>query len=161
MLALLSVGSTHLPAAESKAKESGPQEVVKNLYAAHDAKKSPFFQSKKRGELDKYFTKDLADLIWNDQVKSKGEVGALDFDPLYAAQDTEITKFAIGEAKIGGGKKSAAPAGEEAVVEVNFKNIGKAQTLTYQIQKTKDGSWKISDIRYPDKRTLRKILSGA
>ena len=47
--------------------------------------------------VDKYFVKSLADLIWKDAHGPKGEVGAIDGDPLYDAQDMEIKKFAIGE----------------------------------------------------------------
>jgi len=58
-------------------------------------KRSPFFQTRSRALLTLYFTRELADLIWKDAVTSKGEVGALDGDPLYDAQDFEIKKFLI------------------------------------------------------------------
>jgi hypothetical protein len=60
-----------------------PDVVVKNLYAAHNAKRGPFFQTKNRALVNQYFQKELADLIWKDAVGSKGEVGVLNFDPMY------------------------------------------------------------------------------
>src|SRR5689334_11223404 len=80
-----------------------PETLVADLYKAHDAKQSPFFQKRSRARVDKYFTKRLADLIWKDVTKTpKGEVGKLDGDPLYNAQDMEIKAFAIGKATVKG-----------------------------------------------------------
>src|SRR5689334_3224246 len=93
-----------------------PEAVVADLYKAHNAKRSPFFQTKNRALVDKYFTKPLADMIWKDAVTSKGEVGALDGDPLYNAQDIEIKNFAIGKADI---------KGDAATIRVTFTNLGK------------------------------------
>lgn len=64
---------------------------VVDLYRQHNRKRSPFFQTRSRALINKYFAKALADLIWKDAMKAKGEVGALGADPLYDAQDTEIT----------------------------------------------------------------------
>src|SRR5206468_7220680 len=71
-------------------KQVSPDALVKDLYRAHDQKRGPFFQTKSRALLDKYFEKTLANMIWKDRVTSKGEVGVLDGDPLYDAQDMEI-----------------------------------------------------------------------
>ena len=80
--------------------ETAPDVLVADLYKQHDADKSPFFQTKNRALVDKYFTKSTADLIWKDAVKSKGGVGALEADPLYDAQDSEIKNFKVGQANI-------------------------------------------------------------
>jgi hypothetical protein len=74
-----------------------PNVIVKNLYAAQKAGSGPFFQYKNRIFVDKYFTKDFADMIWKDAMKAKGEVGAIDFDPLYGSQDPQIKEFMIME----------------------------------------------------------------
>ena len=76
-----------------------PEALVADLYRVHKAKRGPFFQSRNRALVNKYFEKDLAYLIWNDAVKSKGEVGVIDGDPLYDAQDMEIKHFAINKAR--------------------------------------------------------------
>lgn len=124
-----------------------PDKVVANLYRQH-AKQSPFFQTKSRALLDTYFTKKLADLIWKDAVTSKGEIGALDADPLYNAQDMEIKKFAIQPATIQGNK---------ATVKVTFENYGEKQAFVYLLTQEPNG-WKIDNIRYNADYSLLKIL---
>src|SRR5260370_36954511 len=92
-----------------------PNALVADLYRVHNQKHSPFFQTRSRALLYKYFEKDLADLIWKDAVKSRGEVGAIDGDPLYDAQDMEIKHFAIAKPRYEPGR---------AMVDANFENLG-------------------------------------
>lgn len=125
-----------------------PSALVADLYRQHDAKKSPFFQDKNRALVDKYFTRATADLIWKDSTTSGGEVGALDGDPLYDAQDTEIKKFLIGKASI---------AGTKATVPVTFTNFGQKKTVTFALVK-ENGKWKIDDIGYGADYTLVSML---
>lgn len=87
--------SVVVQAQSTSTKRPGPDTLVADLYKANKQKRSPFFQTRSRALLYKYFEKTLADLIWKDAVHSKGEVGAIDGDPLYDAQDMEIKKFAI------------------------------------------------------------------
>ncbi|GAB3956472.1 hypothetical protein GCM10028805_46440 [Spirosoma harenae] len=126
---------------------TSPDKVVANLYQQH-AKQSPFFQTKNRVLLDTYFTKKLADLIWKDAIESKDEVGAIDGDPLYNAQDTEIKKFAIHPAKIQGNK---------ATVNVTFENFKQKQLIVFLLTQEPKG-WKIENIKYTDGYSLLKIL---
>jgi hypothetical protein len=64
---------------QSRAKPlKSPEALVADLYRAEKEKRSPFFQTRSRALLYKYFEKDLSDLIWHDAVKSKGEVGVID-----------------------------------------------------------------------------------
>lgn len=127
-------------------KTIAPNIVVKNLYAAHKAGRSPFFQTKSRVLLDKTFTRYLADLIWKDAVDSKGEVGAISFDPLYGSQDPQITNFKIMETGWGGDSKYGPD--DEAVVQVTFKDSGKERMVSYQFKLGKDKNWKIYDVHY-------------
>jgi hypothetical protein len=120
-------------------QKDAPDAVVKDLYRQHDANKSPFFQTKSRSLVDKYFTKKLADLIWKDANDSKGEVGALGADPLYDAQDTDIKKFNVGAPKI---------ENDRATVNVIFENYGKKTTIIYSLVR-QNADWKIADIKYP------------
>ena len=124
------------PANAAPAQKDAPDAVVKELYKQHDAKNSPFFQTKDRAAVDKYFTKRLADLIWKDAVASEGEVGALGADPLYDAQDTEITGLKIQADQVDG---------DQALVLVTFKNFGKAKSLIFNVVR-ENGAWKISNI---------------
>jgi hypothetical protein len=127
---------------------TSPAALVADLYKQHNAKKSPFFQDKNRALVDKYFTRDTADLIWKDSTTSSGEVGALDGDPLYDAQDTDIKKFVIGKASV---------AGEKATVVVTFTNFGQKKAVTFAL--VKDGAkWKIDDISYGADYTLVSML---
>ncbi len=127
------------------AKPKSPDALVADLYKAHNAKRSPFFQTRSRARIYQYFEKDLADLIWKDAVTSKGEVGVIDGDPLYDAQDMEIKKFAIGKPAI---------EGSNAKVAVTFENFGQKKTLTFMLVNGRTG-WRIHDINYGDHGTLR------
>jgi hypothetical protein len=136
--------------AQKKAVAAGPETVVKNLYAAHNGKKGPFFQNKSRALVDKYFTGPLADAIWKEAIDSKpGEVGNLDFDPLYAAQDIHITKFVI------------AKADENNVVKVRFLNMGHPEEIAFSLTTPNTSSkvYKIDSIVYSDAEDLESILS--
>ncbi len=146
--------------AASTANIVAPDIIVKNLYAADKADKSPFFQAENRALVDKYFTKDLADLIWKDAVDSKagGGVGMLDFAPLYNAQDVRITAFKIGKPEYGEGNAQLAD------VPVTFKNMGQAETILFRLLQDENKVWKISEIYYPrsadaNTNSLRVILS--
>lgn len=125
-----------------------PNALVADLYRAHDRKRSPFFQTRSRALLYKYFEKSLADMIWNDAVKAKGEVGAIGADPLYDAQDMEIKKFVIGKPVYDSGK---------ARVNVSFENFGQKKTLIFILGNGRSG-WKINDIDYGESGTLRGWL---
>lgn len=137
-LATLLCASAGTAFAQSSAKQTSPETLVANLYKAHDHKRGPFDQEKNRTLLYAYFEKSLADMIWKDRVTSKGEVGVIDGDPLYDAQDFEIKNFAIGKAEIDGAK---------ARVPVSFENLGAKKNLSFMLVKGTTG-WRISDIDY-------------
>lgn len=133
--------------------ESAPTaaaDVIADLYKQHDAKRSPFFQTKDRALVDKFFTKRLADLIWKDAKNSSGEVGAIDGDPLYNAQDIEIKNFAIGKPTI---------KGDVASVLVTFTNYDIRQMVTFQLKQV-GTAWKIDDIGYGGGDSLMKWLTS-
>ncbi len=146
---------------QAKAKPVNPNVIVKNLYKAQKAGSGPFFQTKSRVVIDKYFARSLADLIWKDAVEAKGEVGKLDFDPLYGIQDPQVKDFVIMDTGWGGDAKFG-PA-TEAVVQVTFTSNGKELMVSYRFHQQKTKLWKIYDIRYADNgedRFLKTILSG-
>lgn len=140
-----------LAAACSKEPPAAPREdaskLVTELYREHDAQHGPFFQTDSKASLDKYFEPSLAELIWKDAVDSKGEVGALDFDPLYDAQDVEPKNLTVGAAQ---------PDGESVRVPVSFVSYNEKRQLTYVLARA-GNAWRISDILYADGRTLRKV----
>lgn len=124
-----------------------PRQLVVNLYAQHKTR-SPFFQTRSRALLDKFFDRTLAGLLWRDAHSSRGEVGALDGDPLFNAQDMEIKNFVIGVETVGA---------QAAEVPVSFENFGAKHTVTFQIVAQRSG-WRISNIRYDDGASLVDIL---
>jgi len=83
-------------------------------------------------------------------MKSKGEVSALDADPLYDAQDFDIKKFSLRKSK---SEK------DSAEVIASFENMGHKTEITFSLVLTKTG-WKISDIKYADGRHLVGLLGG-
>lgn len=135
----------------AESQNAAAEALVADLYKQHDGKKSPFFQTKNRALVDKYFTKTLADLIWKDANASKGEVGAIDGDPLYNAQDVEIKNFAVGRADV---------KGDSATVPVTFTNYGNKQTINFALKQV-SGSWKIDDIKYGNDDSLMKWLKDS
>jgi hypothetical protein len=83
----LLLGTIQQSSTEAPVPQSSPETLVSDLYKQ---KNSPFFQTKNHGLVNEYFSEPLAQLIWKDAVSSKGEVGALDFDPRYDTQDIDI-----------------------------------------------------------------------
>jgi hypothetical protein len=155
--ALLFVASV----ARAQTSPATPDALVRSLYTAHKNRRlDPFSQTKDRGRLDKYFVKDLADLLWKDAKTSaaNNEVGALDGDPLYNAQDMKITAFRINPPQYAEGNHDVAD------VPVTFKNIGKEETILFRLERNNSKVWKITDIFYknnPDSASsLRKILTA-
>ena len=134
--------------ATGDARSLDAERHIADLYRLHDSKKSPFFQTKDRSRVDAFFTKSTADLIWKDAVQSKGEVGAIDFDPLYDTQDLEKKNFAIGNASV---------SGDTATVVVSYTNYGEKMRITF-VMKMQEGSWKIDDIKYQAGHSLLAIL---
>ncbi|HRH97174.1 MAG TPA: DUF3828 domain-containing protein [Prosthecobacter sp.] len=148
LLLLLVSFSLNLSAAD---KAATPEALVAQLYKAHDAGKSPFFQDQDRALVDRYFVNELADMIWKDAKESKGEVGVIDFDPLYNAQDTEIKNFVVNKAKVDGAK---------ATVVASFVNFDEKTRITFKLVQ-QDEAWKISDIQYTEGHTLLKLFKAA
>src|SRR5438045_7075921 len=69
------------------------KELVAQLYKEHSGKSDPLQYPANKKLLPNYFYKPLLDLYLKDQEDSKGEVGKIDFDPLYDGQDFEILHF--------------------------------------------------------------------
>lgn len=152
------------PLAKS-AKQTSPAALVAELYRQSARKRSPFFQTRSRALVNQYFEKDLGDLIWKDAIRSKGEVGALDGDPLYNAQDMEIKHLVIHKPEFTKGMsgdardENAPPAGAE--VKVTFENFGEKKEIIFMLRRgTGPWGWKISNIKYADGTNLLEILKS-
>lgn len=136
----------------SFAQTNTPDAIIRDLYKLHDqdlkTDKDRILNGKSRTVLDKYFDKTLANLMWKDLTTHKDEVGVLDFDPLYNAQDFDIKKLVIGQPKTSSNK---------ATVVVAFENSGRKDRLTYSLAQ-QNSVWKISNITYTDGTSLLKYF---
>jgi hypothetical protein len=135
-----------LTAADLSAKD-----LVAQLYQAHRSKHDPLDETQLLG---RYFDAALLKLYLKDKREAKGEVGRLEGDPLYNAQDIEIKDFSISAPEAARGPSRS---GIETLVTVHFKNLGQPTRVIYVLSRTADG-WRISDIRYDDGSSLKKIL---
>ena len=127
---------------------TSPTKVVTDLYRAHNRKPDPLQYPASKKLLGAYFDRGLLSLFLKDQSESKGEVGKLDFDPLYDAQDFDIKDFSVA---------AAAEQKDSAEVAASFKNLGTSEKIVFLLSPTAQG-WRITDIRYSDGRTLKGIL---
>jgi hypothetical protein len=98
--------------------------------------------------LDKYFDRNLANLIWKDLTTHRNEYGVIDFDIFYNTQDPLIKNVSVGQPKINGAK---------ATVSVSFYNAAAKEIVVYMLVK-QNGEWKISDIKYRNGDTLLKYF---
>jgi hypothetical protein len=136
--------------AKRAAAPASPDAVVRELYRVHKKGYGHVFVKEGRKLQQRFFDANLAGLIWKDLTETpQDEVGHLDFDPLYNAQDIHITRFRVG-----------APAleGDHATVLVTFNNYDRKENLKFLMVKTATG-WKISNIDYGEGFTLLKILT--
>lgn len=132
------------------AAASTPDAVVRELYRVHRNGYGHVFEKSGRKLQQRFFDANLAKLIWKDLTETpQDEVGRLDFDPLYNAQDTHITRFRIG---------TPAVEGDKATVHVTFNNYDRKEDLKFLLVKSATG-WKISNIDYGEDSTLLKILT--
>lgn len=141
------VAATPQPATASTAES-----LVRDLYQQHNSYAGPFFQTKSRALVEKFFTPDLAELIWVDAVKAGGGAGAIDVDPVYGSEHTQIEELEVGQPVI---------KDEHATVTATFKNYEEKTSVTFSL-KLVGGSWRIEDIKYPKGDTLlKKLQKGA
>ena len=128
-----------------------PDAVVRELYKAHRDGRGHVFDRQGRRQQQKFFDAKLAGLIWKDLTETpEGEVGHIDFDPLFAAQEMQIKNFRVG---------APAVRGDAASVPVTFVNFDQKVKIDFRLVRTK-GVWKISNIVYGGGSDLVKILSG-
>ncbi len=150
ILLLVILGTLPSRAAQRARPTSSPDRVVRELYRVHNNGRGGVFEAKGKKYIYKFFDQTLADLIWKDITETpEGDVGNLDFDPLYNAQDTGITKFQIGKPVL---------EGDTATVLVSFRNFGQPNRIKFELHNGK-GGWKIKNVLYGEKSDLITILS--
>jgi hypothetical protein len=149
ILLILVLGSAFSHAAQRAQPATSPAIVVREIYKVHNNGKGGIFEAKGKKYVYRFFDQKLADLIWKDISQTpEGELGNLDFDPLYNAQDTGITNFQIGRPLV---------EGDTANVLVTFRNFGQRTRIKFEMHNG-EGGWKIKNVIY-DKSDLITILS--
>ena len=147
---LVILGSPFSHAARRVQPANSPDSVVRELYRVHNNGRGGIFEAKGKKYIYKFFDQKLADLIWkNISETPEGEVGNLDFDPLYNAQDTRITNFQVSRPVM---------EGDESTVLVSFRNFGQRTQVKFEMHNGKDG-WRIKNVIYGAKSDLVQILS--
>ena len=127
-----------------------PDAVVRELYKAHRNGRGHLFEKQGRKLQLRFFDTKLAALLWKDLTETpEGELGHIDFDPLYNTQDAQIKNFRVGAPNI---------KGNAATVPVTFVNFEEKVRIDFRLVLTK-GVWKISNIDYGGGSDLVKILS--
>ena len=122
--------------------QSAPDAVVAEIYRLQDeGTDSPIYEPEL---MDRFLTPDLIAMINADLDRVQGRI---DFDPLYGADDPEVTDFSI---------KTQAANGDKAVVVATFKNSGKPTSVTFDLVRD-GGHWKVGNIR-STRWDLRKLL---
>jgi hypothetical protein len=150
LLPLALVSATSMPGQTAEILQS-PTSVIGDLYRVHNNGRGHLFDARGKVSLYKFCDKQLADLMWKDIHDTlKGDVGNLDFDPLYNAQDMKITQFQFG---------SPVLEGDKATVIVSFKNFGKLTKIKFRMVHRRQ-TWKIENIDYGNDLNLIKTLSA-
>jgi hypothetical protein len=144
LLALIGLPATASP-------NDSPQDLMRELYRVHDQGNGPLLDPAASKERRVYFTESLAAALDQElDRRDAEEVGNLDFDPFYNAQDTEIADLDFAVAKVSGNQTFAI---------ARFSNFGEPNEIVYKV--VQDGrGWRIDDIDYGDGHTLRKVLRG-
>ena len=144
-------GITPLPKEKLEAPViSFPETVVRELYRVHRDGSGHVFEKRGRKLQQRFFDQKLAALIWKNLSETpEGEVGNIDFDPLYNAQDTQIKNFRVGASTV---------KGNTATVPVTFMNFDQKIRIEFHLVNTKAG-WKVSNIDYGDGMDFVQILS--
>lgn len=123
-----------------------PVAVVRGLYRGYEHDKPVTLEKQP-------FSPRMRKLLAADRAYAKGEVGRLDFDPIVNGQDWKITDLSV---------TLESQAGDKAVVEAKFSNLGDAEDLRYELVRG-GGRWLIDEIQSMSKPrwTMSKILAGA
>ena len=136
--------SLALAAASSGAQASpGPTAVVRSLYSERNLTFGPYQSAR-------YFSRDLDAALRHDGG-NPDEVGAVDFDYRYGAQDLRISGLHLLEEVDQ----------DSARVVAVFKNHGKANGVDWVLCRRADGDWHIADASSntgPESWDLRALL---
>ena len=130
-----------------QATPTTPTELVRAMYAEFPWGDSSIV-SAPRTTLARYLDAELIALLDADAACSErtGEICNLDGDPIYNAQEAEISALHVKAAD------------QPHTVHVSFMNFDRAVQLTYKLVQTSAGP-RIHDIEYGENQSLRGWLS--
>lgn len=136
-------------AAPARAADAGAKAFVETIYNAHKGKNSKGIPLASDAAVRRYFEPKLVALIIKDQKEAArhGDVPALDGDPFINAQDWDIKGVDIAMHDVTGDKAGAT---------VSFHNLDVMTTVELDLVRLRDG-WRIADIAWDDKRTLKGL----
>lgn len=134
-------------------KSVSPENFVKTFYREYIFEYDKEYWFDNRRKLTRYFDNKLVELFMADEeCKEKSQdICHMDFDPVIDAQDLDNkypVRYQITTQIVNGRVRCL----------VVFENITK-RTIIYEM-KQKNGEWRITDIKYPDGRSLYKLLNG-
>jgi len=133
-----------------RAADPAAQSFVQTIYDQYKGKDAKGVDLTGDGAVRRYFAPALAALIIKDRRQARGEVGKLGSDPFIDAQDWEIEGVEVAVRDTAAGKARAT---------VSFKNLGQPETVILDLVKLKQ-NWRIADITWDGKETLRGVLTG-
>lgn len=144
--------STAAPAATISATvNESPQALMRELYRVHALGEGPLLKADAGALRRVFFTDSLAAALDQELNRpNSDEIGNLDFDPFFYAQDFEISGLDFAVAKV---------SGTSTVALAHFTNYGKSVEIAYRVVQDQTG-WRIDDIEYGEGLSLRKILKG-
>jgi hypothetical protein len=136
-------------AAGARAADPSARSFGEAIYKQYKGKNAKGIELTGDATVRRYFEPGFAALIIKDRKQARGEVGKLDGDPFVDAQDFDIDAVDIAVRETGADKATAT---------VSFNN-GEPRTVVLDLVKTKQ-DWRIADITWDRKATLRGVLSG-
>lgn len=147
ILPFLAAAATALPAHAQDTAQA--RAFVARLYAAYAKEPGPDYLNRQAKAV---FSPTLLQLMKREAAHTpKGEVGALDGDPVCNCQDYRITGVQVTVAPTGPGKARA---------DVAFRNFGEKQTVTLDLIAI-GGQWRVDDIHEEGMPSLVGLLKAS
>jgi hypothetical protein len=142
-LALLLAAASAVAAAQNAAD---PVAFVRAIYRGYE-------QDKPTVWFERPYAPGLKQLVAQDQKRAETDGPRIDWDPFINGQDWKIADLAV---------TLVSRAGDRAVVEARFTNLGHPEDLRYTLVNA-SGHWLIGDLEnlVKPRWTMSKILAGA
>ena len=139
LFAVLGLSLLLMSCAPPQAAEPSPVPIIRSLYQPYLARN----ENTPAWYRAMPMTPELAALVAQDQRNAHGEVGAIDADPIIAAQDFELSNLTVA--------LDAPPANGHAVVTAHFNNLGEATEVHFDmVQRPADHNWLVDNVRSGD-----------